>query len=64
MARGPYLRDHLLPILERRLSPDLDGPSFDRFGEMCRRYGRRLGLEPAPTGDSNPVAPLPEPGPS
>jgi hypothetical protein len=42
MARGPYLRDVLLPILERTLSPDLDAHSFERFEQMKHRYPGRL----------------------
>lgn len=52
MARGAYLRDELLPILERRLSPDLDGHSYQRFQEMRSRYARRLGLTEAPRATS------------
>jgi hypothetical protein len=43
MARGRYLRDELLPLLERTLSPELDGHSYDRFTAMKARYARRLG---------------------
>jgi hypothetical protein len=42
MARGAYLRDGLLPVLERRLSPDLDGQAWDRFVQMRRSYARQL----------------------
>ncbi len=43
MARGSYLRDHLVPVLEEGLSPELDAPSHERFAEMMQRYaGRRL----------------------
>jgi hypothetical protein len=38
MARGDYLRDTLLPILERGMSPDLDGPSWERYTAMRERY--------------------------
>lgn len=38
MARGPFLRERLLPLLERRLSADLDGKSFERFLAMKERY--------------------------
>lgn len=43
MARGTYLRDELLPIFERRLSPTLDAHSYQRFQDMRQRYARRLG---------------------
>ena len=39
MARGVFLRNHLLPILERHLAADLDEKVFRRFGEMKTRYG-------------------------
>ena len=41
MVRGPYLRDELVPILDRWLSPDLDRHSFDRFQLMKARYLRQ-----------------------
>jgi hypothetical protein len=44
MARGEFLKNELVPVLQRRLSPDLDAHSYERFMEMCERYGRRLGL--------------------
>jgi hypothetical protein len=40
MARGSYLRDQLLPVLEESL--DLDAPSHERFEEMLARYASRL----------------------
>lgn len=42
MARGVYLREHLLPALERYLTPELDEHAYQRFQEMRRRYARRL----------------------
>ena len=67
MARGPYLRDELVPLLDRWLSPDLDRHSFDRFQLMKSRYpqpaaGPATPLEPAgPSGsrDTSPAAPAP-----
>jgi hypothetical protein len=53
MARGAYLRDVLLPILERRLDPVLDRYAYERLGAMRTRYGRQLTPPPgeqAPTG--------------
>jgi hypothetical protein len=38
MARGPFLRDELVPLLDRFLSPSLDRQSFDRFQLMKTRY--------------------------
>jgi hypothetical protein len=42
MARGPYLRDHLVPLLEQRLTPELDAHGFQRFDEMRRQYAKQL----------------------
>lgn len=39
MARGVYLRETLVPLLERSLSEDLDAPSWERFQAMKERYG-------------------------
>lgn len=44
MARGPYLRDVLLPTLHNHLSSDLDHHAHQRFLEMVSRYSRNLGL--------------------
>jgi hypothetical protein len=38
MARGTFLRDELVPILDRSLSPELDRHSYDRFQTMKARY--------------------------
>lgn len=58
MARGAYLRDCLLPLLDSVLSPDIDEHSFNRFCRMRDSYASRLarsprGLSPAP--DDSPV---------
>ncbi|MGD0379252.1 MAG: hypothetical protein ABSC30_04635 [Acidimicrobiales bacterium] len=50
MARGSYLRDYLLPVLEEGLSPEVDGPSYERFREMLERYRSRLR---APVADAD-----------
>ena len=39
MARGSFLREQLLPLLEGRLSAELDGKSWSRFQAMKQRYG-------------------------
>lgn len=39
MARGAFLRDELIPLLEVHLSPELDEKSFRRFQAMRERYG-------------------------
>jgi hypothetical protein len=45
MARGRYVRDDLLPLLDRYLQPELSGRVYARFVEMKRRY--RLGAPAA-----------------
>lgn len=44
MARGAFLRDVLLPLLDRRLTPHVDAYAHGRFLEMRRQYSRQLGL--------------------
>ena len=39
MARGDFLRAELVPLLDRFLSPELDGKAFRRYSEMKERYG-------------------------
>jgi hypothetical protein len=38
MARGPFLRDELVPLLDRLLDPSLDRHSFGRYQRMKARY--------------------------
>jgi hypothetical protein len=38
MARGVYLRETLLPILDEHLSPELDKKAYSRFVQMKERY--------------------------
>jgi hypothetical protein len=63
MARGAYLRDCLLPLLESVLSADLDEHSFRRFCQMRDSYASRLAGShrslpaPAPTDESAVGAP-------
>ena len=38
MARGSFLRDELVPLLDQCLSADLDRHSYDRFQLMKTRY--------------------------
>lgn len=67
MARGPYLRDVLVPALRDHLSPDLDHHAHQRFQEMVARYSRNLGIalnapgreggtEGSPVGEGTPAA--------
>lgn len=39
MARGDCLRTVLVPILDARLSPEIDGRSWERYCAMKARYG-------------------------
>jgi hypothetical protein len=43
MARGPFLRDELVPLLDRLLSPDLDRHSYDRYQLMKDHYPQLAG---------------------
>jgi hypothetical protein len=43
MARGRFLRDELVPVLDRYLSPGLDRHSFDRYQLMKTHYPQLLG---------------------
>lgn len=38
MVRGETLRNQLLPLLDRHLTPDLDGKAHRRYLEMKERY--------------------------
>lgn len=38
MARGRVLVEDVLPLLERRLGPELDAYADERFRTMCERY--------------------------
>ena len=38
MARGEFLREVLIPILDRHLVAELDGKAFKRFQAMKKRY--------------------------
>ena len=48
MARGAFLVDVLVPLLEARLVPTLDGKAYARFQRMKERY--RIASAPAPPG--------------
>lgn len=43
MARGRYLRDELVPLLDQILSPSLDRHSFERYQLMKTRYPQLSG---------------------
>jgi hypothetical protein len=38
MARGEFLKEQLVPLLDRRLLPELDGKSAKRYRAMKERY--------------------------
>ena len=39
MARGVFLREELVPLLDQRLTEDLDEKAFKRFQSMKQRCG-------------------------
>jgi hypothetical protein len=39
MARGAYLKETLIPLLNETLSPELDSHSYGRYQAMKERYG-------------------------
>ncbi len=41
MARGEFLRDDLVPLLDEFLRPELDGKAYERFVAMKERYRLR-----------------------
>jgi len=57
MARGAFLKNELLPLLDVSLSPALDGHSYIRYTSMKRRYASRLGLPV--DADGSPVPTIP-----
>jgi hypothetical protein len=44
MARGSYLRDVLVPLLDNHLSPQLDAKSAERYAQMKARYQQKLSV--------------------
>jgi hypothetical protein len=46
MARGEFLREVLVPILERRLTPEVDGHAFLRYTNLKIRYPEVLRARP------------------
>lgn len=57
MARGSYLREVLMPILDEYLTARLDTAGSERYEEMKARYHRRLRLEPQAVPDEVTVSP-------
>lgn len=58
MARGAFLREQLVPLLDSTLSPELDAHSWARFQKMRTLYARQLSLaappQPPAPGDEAP----------
>lgn len=52
MARGTFLRDVLVPLLEQHLTPELDAHAYTRFVAMRDRFGLYPGSGRAPTAAS------------
>jgi hypothetical protein len=52
MARGPFLRNEVVPLLDAHLRPEHSQRAFDRYQAMKARY--RLGA--APTAPSDPAS--------
>lgn len=50
MARGSFLRDRLVPLLDRSLTAGLDEWAFQRYTTMKATYGLGAGPGPAAAG--------------
>jgi hypothetical protein len=57
MARGSYLREVLVPILDEYLTTQLDAASAERYEEMKARYHSRLRLVARASVEEEPVGP-------
>lgn len=57
MARGPFLRDVLRPILDRRLTPALDAHAHERYLGMKARYPAAFPREPGCEGPPSRTTP-------
>jgi len=62
MARGAFLRDQLVPLLESTLSAHFDAHSWGRFQKMRAQYARRLGLSESETSPPPAAVAAPPPG--
>ena len=51
MVRGSYLREEILPLLERTILPELDSYGYDRLQQMKTRYANRLERHDGPSPD-------------
>jgi hypothetical protein len=59
MARGSYLREVLMPILDEYLTTELDAASAERYEEMKARYHSRLRLVAQANVKGEPVSSTP-----
>jgi hypothetical protein len=59
MARGSYLREVLMPVLDEYLTTQLDAASAERYAEMKGRYHSRLRLAAQASIEEEPVSPPP-----
>jgi hypothetical protein len=57
MARGNYLREVLMPVLDEYLTTQLDAAAAERYEEMKSRYHSRLRLVSPPSVDDEPTDP-------
>src|SRR5690348_9108091 len=57
MARGAFLRDELIPLLDCHLTPELDRHSYDRFQLMKVRYFQLKGKTSSLTTAGGPPVP-------
>jgi hypothetical protein len=57
MARGRFLRAVLLPILVRRLTPEIDRKAFEAVATMRARYARQLASDSAEAHSTTALAP-------
>ncbi|MCE7937824.1 hypothetical protein DCC79_05895 [bacterium] len=55
MVRGAYLRDTIVPLLDRHLHPEIDEKAHARYQAMKAQYARQLA--PVPTVPSAPSGP-------
>ncbi len=62
MARGSFLRDEIVPLLDRHLVPEIDGKAHGRYRAMKEQYARMLAGGPPPVGrPGQPPSDLPAP---
>src|SRR5262245_10225247 len=55
MARGAFLKDEIVPLFNRRLTPELDRKTYEAFEAMKVRYESRLARAVTPEERSKEV---------